>query len=196
MTQFRHPPRRHVSGVLLLDKPQGLTSNAALQTVRRLFNAEKAGHTGTLDPMATGLLPLCFGEATKFSQSLLDADKGYEAGVFLGTTTDTDDAEGQILETRPVAVSREALEVVLSQFVGGIEQIPPMHSALKKDGKPLYELARKGIEVERAPRQVTIFSIELLAFDGQRADIRVRPFPSRGRGYAGICRSGIVAPSL
>lgn len=173
MNQFRHPPRRRVDGVLLLDKPRGLTSNAALQIARRLFNAEKAGHTGTLDPMATGLLPLCFGEATKFSQSLLDADKGYDAGVCLGVTTDSDDAEGRILERRPVAVDRAALEDVLAGFLGEIQQIPPMHSALKKDGKPLYELARKGIEVERAPRDVTLHRIELLAFDGTRADIRV-----------------------
>ncbi len=173
MSQFRHPPRRAISGVLLLDKHQGLTSNAALQTARRLFNAEKAGHTGTLDPMATGLLPLCFGEATKFSQSLLDADKGYDATVCLGVTTDSDDAEGRVLETRPVAVSLEQVEAVLAQFVGEIQQIPPMHSALKRDGKPLYELARQGLEVERAPRRVSLHRIELLSFDGERLAIRV-----------------------
>lgn len=171
--QFRHPPRRAVSGVLLLDKPQGLTSNAALQTARRLFNAEKAGHTGTLDPMATGLLPLCFGEATKFSQSLLDADKGYDATVCLGVTTDSDDAEGRVLETRPVAVSLAQVEAVLVSLTGEIQQIPPMHSALKRDGKPLYELARQGLEVERAPRCVSIHSIELVAFEGARLSIRV-----------------------
>ena len=173
MSQFRRPPRRLVDGVLLLDKPQGLSSNNALQKARWLFNAEKAGHTGTLDPMATGLLPLCFGEATKFSQSLLEADKGYDATVLLGATTDTCDAEGQVLETRPVSVSREQLEAVLASLTGEIEQIPPMHSALKKDGKPLYELARQGIEVERAPRRITIHRIELKSFDGQSLEIAV-----------------------
>ncbi len=173
MSQFRHPPRRAVSGVFLLDKPKGMTSNGALQAVRRLFNAEKAGHTGTLDPMATGLLPLCFGEATKFSQSLLDADKGYEAGVMLGVTTDTDDAEGQELQRRPVEVSRAQLEAALQRLTGPIQQIPPMHSALKKDGKPLYELARKGIEVERAPRSVCIHRLELLSFDTPLLSLRV-----------------------
>jgi tRNA pseudouridine55 synthase len=173
MPQFRHPPRRAISGVLLLDKPQGLSSNTALQRARKLLNAEKAGHTGTLDPMATGLLPLCFGEATKFSQSLLDADKGYDAAVCLGVTTDSDDAEGRVLERRPVAVGRSQLETVLASLTGEIEQIPPMYSALKRDGKPLYELARQGIEVERAPRRVRIHGIELLAFDGERLEIRV-----------------------
>lgn len=173
MPQFRRPPRRHVDGVLLLDKPKGLSSNNALQKARWLFNAEKAGHTGTLDPMATGLLPLCFGEATKFSQRLLDADKGYDATVRLGITTDTCDAEGEVLETRPVQVSREELLAVLAGLTGEIEQIPPMHSALKKDGKPLYELARQGIEVERQARRVTIRSIDLLAFDGVSLDIAV-----------------------
>lgn len=173
MSQFRHPPRRRVDGVLLLDKPQGVSSNTALQIARKLLNAEKAGHTGTLDPMATGLLPLCFGEATKFSQSLLDADKAYDAAVCLGVTTDSDDAEGRVLDRRPVAAGRAELEAVLASLTGEIEQIPPMHSALKKDGKPLYELARKGIEVERAARRVRIHGIELLAFDGERLEIRV-----------------------
>lgn len=173
MSQFRRPPRRHIDGVLLLDKPQGLSSNNALQKARWLFNAEKAGHTGTLDPMATGLLPLCFGEATKFSQSLLDADKGYDATVLLGVTTDTCDAEGQVLETRPVEVSREQLEAVLASLTGEIDQIPPMHSALKRDGKPLYELARQGIEVERAPRRVTLHRIDLKSFNGTSLEISV-----------------------
>ncbi|WP_068807412.1 tRNA pseudouridine(55) synthase TruB [Thauera phenolivorans] len=171
--QFRRPPRRQVDGVLLLDKPQGLSSNTALQTARRLFNAAKAGHTGTLDPMATGLLPLTFGEATKFSQMLLDADKTYEAEVRLGVDTDTGDAEGTVLATRPVAVERAALEAVLSRFRGEIEQIPPMYSALKRDGKPLYEYARAGIELERPSRRVTIHVLELLDFDGERFRIRV-----------------------
>ena len=173
MSQFRRPPRRLIDGVLLLDKPQGLSSNNALQKVRWLFNAEKAGHTGTLDPMATGLLPLCFGEATKFSQSLLEADKGYDATVLLGVTTDTCDAEGAVLETRPVSVTREQLDAVLSSLTGEIEQVPPMHSALKRDGKPLYELARQGIEVERVPRRISIHRIEVKSFDGQSLEISV-----------------------
>ena len=173
MSQFRRAPRRLVDGVLLLDKCQGLSSNNALQKARWLFNAEKAGHTGTLDPMATGLLPLCFGEATKFSQSLLEADKGYDATVLLGVTTDTCDAEGVVLETRPVSVTREQLEAVLAELTGEIEQVPPMHSALKRDGKPLYELARQGIEVERAPRRITIHRLELKSFDGASLEISV-----------------------
>lgn len=170
----RKIPRRIVDGVLLLDKPQGLTSNAALQTARRLLNAAKAGHTGTLDPMASGLLPLTFGEATKFSQLLLDADKTYEAGVRLGVETDTGDAEGQVLRTASVDVARERLLDVLTGFSGEIEQVPPMHSALKRDGKPLYEYARAGIEVERAARRVTIHNLELLDFSGDHFVIRVR----------------------
>lgn len=174
MSKPRSAPRRAVSGVLLLDKASGMTSNDALQKARRLFNAAKAGHTGTLDPLATGLLPLCFGEATKFAGELLDADKTYVAGVQLGTTTDTADAEGRVLETLPVAVSEAQLREVLSRFVGAIDQVPPMHSALKRDGKPLYEYARAGIELERAARRVTIFAINLLGFDGvSRFDIEV-----------------------
>jgi len=162
-----------VDGVLLLDKPGGITSNHALQAARRLLNAAKAGHTGTLDPMATGLLPLVFGEATKFSADLLDADKAYEATLALGVRTTTGDAEGEIVETRPVAVGREQLEAVLARFTGTIEQTPPMHSALKRDGRPLYEYARRGIEVERAARSVRIDRIDLLGFDGTRAQIAV-----------------------
>lgn len=165
--------RRQVDGVLLLDKPQGLTSNAALQTARRLFNAAKAGHTGTLDPMASGLLPLTFGEATKFSQMLLDADKAYEAGVRLGVSTDTGDAEGQVVATHAVDVSEVALREVLARFVGEIEQVPPMYSALKRDGKPLYEYARAGIELEREARRVKISAIELVSFDGDHFVMRV-----------------------
>lgn len=165
--------RRRVDGVLLLDKPQGISSNGVLQTARRLLNAAKAGHTGTLDPMASGLLPLTFGEATKFSQMLLDADKVYEAGVELGVETDTGDAEGQVLAAHPVAVTELALREVLERFVGEIEQVPPMYSALKRDGKPLYEYARAGIELEREARRVTISAIELLSFDSPRFVIRV-----------------------
>lgn len=160
------PPRRRIDGVLLLDKPPGMTSNTALQKARRLFNAAKAGHTGTLDPMATGLLPLCFGEATKFAGELISADKRYAATVQLGVRTDTADAEGRVLETRPVAVTREQAEAVLARFRGEIRQVPPMHSALKRDGRPLYEYARQGIELERTPRAVTIYALNLSMFEG------------------------------
>ena len=159
--------------MLLLDKPTGMTSNTALQVARRLFNADKAGHTGTLDPLATGLLPLCFGEATKFAGELLDADKAYRATLRLGVTTDSADAEGQVLLTRPVTASAADFEAVLPRFRGEIEQVPPMHSALKRDGKPLYEYARQGIELERAPRRVTIHGLRLLAFAGETAEIDV-----------------------
>lgn len=164
---------QRVDGVLLLDKPSGMTSNDALQKARRLFSAAKAGHTGTLDPLATGLLPVCFGEATKFSSDLLDADKTYEADVLFGVTTDTGDAQGAVLERRAVAFDRAALDAVLERFRGPISQIPPMYSALKRDGKPLYELARQGIEVERAARAVTIHELALLSFEGERCRLRV-----------------------
>lgn len=162
-----------VDGVLLLDKPGGITSNLALQKARRLLNAAKAGHTGTLDPIATGLLPLAFGEATKFSADLLEADKEYEATLALGVRTTTADAEGDVVETRPVAVTRAQLDAVLARFSGTIEQTPPMHSALKRNGKPLYDYARRGIEIERAPRSVRIERLELLDFDGARARVLV-----------------------
>lgn len=158
--------RRRLDGVLLLDKSLGLSSNHALQAARRLYNAEKAGHTGTLDPLATGLLPLCFGEATKFSGELLNADKRYVATVQLGVTTDTADAEGVVLEQRPVTVVRSDIEAVMARFIGEIEQVPPMYSALKRDGKPLYQYARAGIEVERAPRRVSIHELRLLDGEG------------------------------
>lgn len=165
--------KRDVSGVLLLDKPVGITSNTALQIAKRLYRAAKAGHTGTLDPMASGLLPLCFGEATKFAQYPTDADKTYEAVIKLGETTDTGDADGQILSRRPVAVSRADIERVVKQFTGPIMQTPPMYSALKHQGQPLYKYARKGIEIERAPRAVTLRQIEILSFDGDSLNIRV-----------------------
>ncbi|AOZ00145.1 tRNA pseudouridine(55) synthase TruB [Cupriavidus sp. USMAHM13] len=155
-------PRRDVHGVLLLDKPLGLSSNDALVRAKRLLRANKAGHTGTLDPLATGLLPLCFGEATKFSQDLLEADKTYEATVCLGVTTASGDAEGEVLQQRPVTCGPEALNAVLARFIGEIEQVPPMYSALKKDGRPLYEYARAGQTVERAARRVTIHELALL----------------------------------
>ena len=166
------PARRRLDGVLLLDKQLGLSSNHALQAARRLYNAEKAGHTGTLDPLATGLLPLCFGEATKFAGELLNADKRYVATVQLGVTTDTADAEGAVLERRPVEVGPVDVKAALEAFVGEIEQVPPMYSALKRDGKPLYEYARAGIEVERAPRHVTIHELRLVETDDGLADGR------------------------
>lgn len=153
--------RRPVHGVLLLDKPLGWSSNDALQKVKWLLRAEKAGHTGTLDPLATGVLPLCFGAATKFSQLQLDADKTYEAVARLGTKTSTGDAEGDVLETREVRVSEQDLERVAPRFTGPIKQVPPMHSALKKDGKALYEYARAGVVVEREARHVTIYKLNM-----------------------------------
>jgi len=164
---------KQVDGVLLLDKPIGLTSNDALQKARRLFSAAKGGHTGTLDPLATGLLPLCFGEATKFSADLLDADKTYEAVVQLGVTTDSGDADGVVVATAAVNVSEVDVLAVLPRFLGDIQQIPPMHSALKRNGRPLYELARKGIEVEREPRAVTIHGIDMLGLEGDTLTLRV-----------------------
>ncbi len=154
--------RRPVHGVLLLDKPLGISSNQALQKAKWLLRAEKAGHTGTLDPLATGVLPLCFGAATKFSQMHLDADKAYLATVRLGIKTSTADAEGEVLQTRTVAVTPDQLDSVVQRFTGAIRQVPPMHSALKKDGKPLYEYARAGVEVERAPRDVTIYQLRIM----------------------------------
>ncbi len=165
--------RRAVDGIILLDKPRGFSSNAALQKVRWLLNAEKAGHTGSLDPLATGVLPLCFGEATKFSQYLLDADKGYETLMQLGVTTTTADAEGEVLERRPVTVGRAEIEALLSRFRGEISQIPPMYSALKRDGQPLYKLARAGEVVEREPRSVTIARLELLSCEAEQARLAV-----------------------
>ncbi len=162
-----------VHGVLLLDKPVGLSSTQALSAAKRLLNAEKAGHTGTLDPFATGLLPLCFGEATKFAQDLLEADKTYETTVHLGVTTTTGDTEGEVLESKPVDVTREQIEAVLVQFRGPISQVPPMHSALKRDGKPLYEYARAGITLEREARAVTIHQLELLDYSTTLLKLRV-----------------------
>lgn len=166
--------REPVDGVLLLDKPRGLSSNDALVRARRLLNARKAGHGGTLDPMATGLLPLLFGEATKFAHDSLDADKTYLAELTLGTTTDTGDAEGRPLVQREVGCDEVAFRAAASRFVGEIDQVPPMHSALKREGRPLYEYARAGVDVERAARRVTIHAIEVLGFDSPRATLRVR----------------------
>ena len=168
--------RRHclpVDGVLLLDKPVGLTSNAALQIAKRLLNACKAGHTGSLDPIATGLMLLTFGEATKLSQFLLDADKRYSAVFRLGQSTTTYDSEGEVVQTRPVTVNRRDVEQALKRFEGEIEQVPPMYSAIKQAGQVLYKLARVGIEVERAPRHVVVREFRLLALDGGRLEVAI-----------------------
>jgi tRNA pseudouridine55 synthase len=165
---------RKLDGVLLLDKPVGPSSSTVLQAVKRLFGAKKAGHAGTLDPLASGLLPLLFGEATKFAQFGLDADKEYRALVRLGIATDTGDAEGRVLEQQPVKVDDAALSAALARFRGVIEQVPPMHSALKRDGKPLYALAREGLSVERAPRKVEIVELELMGRAQDAIDLRVR----------------------
>jgi tRNA pseudouridine55 synthase len=162
-----------VDGVLLLDKAAGLSSNASLQRARRLLNARKAGHTGTLDPLASGLLPLTFGEATKFAADLLEADKCYEAQLALGTTTATGDGEGEMIEQRPVDVTESQLVAILSRFTGTLSQVPPMHSALKREGQPLYRLARKGIVVERAARTVCVRRLWLIAWDRTRPTIGV-----------------------
>jgi len=163
----RRQSGRPVHGILLLDKRQGISSNRALQEVRRLFTANKAGHTGSLDPLATGLLPVCFGEATKVSALLLDDDKRYRVVIQLGVVTDTGDAEGRVLSTQPVPqFDRQRLDRCLAGFTGTIEQIPPMYSALKHQGKRLYELAREGREVQRKPRWITIYSIECLHHAG------------------------------
>lgn len=159
-------PRRAVSGVLLLDKHAGLSSNTAVGWSKRLFNAEKAGHTGTLDPFATGLLPLCFGEAAKFARFMLDASKGYRATLKLGEKSSTGDTEGEIVQRRAVCVDTASVAVALATFSGAQSQIPPMHSALKRDGVPLYKLARQGLEVEREPRQIHVYRLEIVSLQG------------------------------
>ena len=168
-----------IDGVVLLDKPAGMSSQGAVTAVKRAFNADKAGHTGTLDPMATGLLPICLGEATKYSQDLLDADKTYIAKVQFGSRTDTGDAEGQVVETFELpqfadpAVMQKALDQVISQFTGAIKQVPPMYSALKRDGKPLYEYARAGVELERTPREIIIHRIRWTDIQWPQATLEV-----------------------
>ena len=175
--------RRPVHGVLLLDKPLGLSSNQALQKVKWLLRADKAGHTGTLDPLATGVLPLCFGAATKFSQIQLDADKTYEAVLLLGQKTTTADAEGEVIETRPVPdITPELLEAMTQRFTGPLAQIPPMYSALKKDGKALYEYARKGIDVEREARHITIFKLDMALAHDARAPAAIKIIVSCSKG--------------
>jgi tRNA pseudouridine55 synthase len=165
---------RPIDGVLVVDKPKGISSNDVVQQAKRLFNAQKVGHCGSLDPLATGVLPLCFGEATKFSQFLLDADKRYWTSIKLGIATETGDADGEIIKEADTAgLDEAAVERALEQFRGTIEQVPSMYSALKHNGQPLYKLARQGIEVERPARQVTIFSNELVAFDGSTVELKV-----------------------
>lgn len=167
--------RRPVHGVLLLDKPLGLSSNQALQKAKWLLRADKAGHTGTLDPLATGVLPLCFGAATKFSQIQLDADKTYEAVLLLGRKTTTADAEGDVIETRPVPeITPELLAALTRRFTGPLAQIPPMYSALKKDGKALYEYARKGEDVEREARHITIYKLDMALTHDERAPAAIK----------------------
>ncbi|HSC24216.1 MAG TPA: tRNA pseudouridine(55) synthase TruB [Casimicrobiaceae bacterium] len=173
MSAPRRPPRRRVDGVLLLDKPRGFTSNAALQRVKRLFNADKAGHTGTLDPLASGLLPICFGDATRFAQFLLDAPKRYVATVRFGATTATQDAEVEVTVTKPVLFARADLEAMLRRFTGSIVQTPPAHSALKFEGRPHYDYARRGIDVPRTPREITIHALELLDWTPPEATLAV-----------------------
>ena len=165
---------REVNGILLLDKPQGITSNQALQRVKRLFRAQKAGHTGSLDPLATGLLPICLGEATKVSGFLLEADKAYTASCRLGVRTDSADADGQVISTRPVeGITQQRIEQALFGFLGDIQQVPPMHSAIKQNGMPLYKLAHQGIEVEREARQIRIHDLKLLRWEADELDISV-----------------------
>lgn len=175
MTMIKGDRRRDVHGILLLDKPERMTSNQALQVVKRLFCAKKAGHTGSLDPLASGLLPICLGEATKVSAFLLDADKEYQVTCVLGAKTATGDAEGSVVETCPVpTLDGRMLKEALAHFDGEILQIPPMYSALKHQGQRLYDLARDGIEVPRKPRAVHIRELELLSFDERHLDLRVR----------------------
>ena len=164
---------RDIDGILILDKPAGISSNHALQQVRRLYRARKAGHCGSLDPLATGVLPVCLGQATKFSSYLLGASKTYRACAMLGRTTTTGDSEGEEIASRPVNVSREQVEAVLPRFIGAIEQVPPMYSAIRHEGRRLYQLAREGRQVERKPRGVEVYSLELLSFDHDSFEFEV-----------------------
>ncbi|EGQ7736971.1 tRNA pseudouridine(55) synthase TruB [Vibrio parahaemolyticus] len=164
---------RPINGVILLDKPTGISSNDALQKVKRIYFAEKAGHTGALDPLATGMLPICLGEATKFSQFLLDSDKRYRVIAKLGERTNTSDSDGEVVETRPVDVTLEKLEASIEKFRGESDQVPSMFSALKYQGKPLYEYARKGIEVPRESRKITVYEIVLHRFEGDEVEMEV-----------------------
>ena len=172
--------RRDVHGVLLLDKPQGMTSNDALQKVKRIFNAKKAGHTGALDPLATGMLPICFGEATKFSQYLLDSDKRYRVIAKLGQRTDTSDADGQVICTKPVNVTQTQIDEALSHFRGDILQVPTMFSALKYQGKPLYEYARQGIVIEREARPISVYENQFIQYDFAKQELTLEIHCSKG----------------
>jgi tRNA pseudouridine55 synthase len=167
-------PRRRIDGVLLLDKPVGLSSNAALQRAKSLYRAEKAGHTGTLDPLASGLLPVCFGEATKFAQALLDADKAYVATLRFGITTTTGDRGGDVLATRPVQLEQRDIEAILPRFAGRIEQVPPRHAALRHEGRKYYEYARRGIEIPRPARAVEIRELTLRSWRCPELELFVR----------------------
>lgn len=169
-----HDRGRSLDGVLLLDKPAGITSHTAVARAKRLFHAAKGGHTGTLDPLATGLLPVCFGEATKFSHLLLDADKAYLATIRLGMTTTTGDLEGTVISERPATASRAEVEAVLGRFVGELMQTPPMYSAIKQGGQPLHKLARQGRELPRAARRIIIRSLALSSFEGDRLELSIR----------------------
>ena len=188
--------RRPVHGVLLLDKPLGLSSNQALQKAKWLLRAEKAGHTGTLDPLASGVLPLCFGAATKFSQLQLDADKTYEAIARLGVKTTTGDAEGAVIAERAVQVAPDDLARVEAQFTGRISQLPPMHSALKKDGKALYEYARQGIEVERAAREIEIYKLKIAAAPGAPAQPAIKIIATVSKGTYIRCLAEDIGEAL
>lgn len=172
--------RRDIHGVLLLDKPQGMTSNDALQKVKRLFNAKKAGHTGALDPLATGMLPICFGEATKFSQYLLDSDKRYRVVAQLGERTDTSDADGQIICSKVVNISQSQIDEALTHFRGDILQVPTMFSALKYQGKPLYEYARQGIVIEREARPITVYQNQFIQFNPDNNQLTLEILCSKG----------------
>ncbi|OCG09236.1 tRNA pseudouridine(55) synthase TruB [Gilliamella sp. wkB178] len=172
--------RRDLHGVLLLDKPQGMTSNDALQKVKWLFNAKKAGHTGALDPLATGMLPICFGEATKFSQYLLDSDKRYQVIAKLGERTDTSDADGQIISTKTVTITEPDIQQALTHFRGDILQVPTMFSALKYQGKPLYEYARQGMVIEREARPITVYENQFLGFDASNNQLSLEIHCSKG----------------
>ncbi|MEB7884467.1 tRNA pseudouridine(55) synthase TruB [Serratia fonticola] len=164
---------RDIHGVLLLDKPQGLSSNDALQKVKRIYNANRAGHTGALDPLATGMLPICLGEATKFSQYLLDSDKRYRVIARLGQRTDTSDADGQIVQERPVNFTQAQLDTALDTFRGNIQQVPSMYSALKYQGKKLYEYARQGIEVPREARSITVYELQFIRWEGDELELEI-----------------------
>lgn len=164
---------REINGVLLLDKPQDISSNDALQKVRRMFNASKAGHTGALDPLATGMLPICLGEATKFSQFLLDSDKRYRVIARLGQRTDTSDAQGEVIQERPVQFTQQALDDALESFRGETLQVPSMYSALKHHGKPFYEYARQGIEIEREARPITVYELQFIRWEGNELELEI-----------------------